>query len=225
MMINAVRVAGISLLFAVVSLVAAPLRAQPALQPHGTFVDGFAAAVWDDTRSQGKNIGGAVPGYGMAFGFDSGTSGIEVTLQVPQSHARIEVLDRYVCGGQSYTCEDTESSRRRSIDVAVMYRINTVVNRHFTFALLLGGASVYRANYVGNPTREADGQLRNGNTYKDIDNYLAGAARADFEIRIMGNVAVVPRLQFLVFPSLLDESPSAPHMFVGRPEIAIRWRF
>lgn len=224
-MINAVRVAGISLLSALVLLLAAPLRAQPAPQPRGAFVDGFAAAVWDDTRSQERNIGGAVPGYGMAFGFDSGTSGIEVSLHVPQSHARTEVLDRYICGGQSYTCEDVETSRRRSIDVAVMYRINTVVARHLTVTLLLGGAQVYRANYTGTATTEADGQLRNGNTYKDTENALAGAARADFEIRIMGNVAVVPRLQFLVFPSLLDESPSAPHMFVGRPEIAIRWRF
>jgi hypothetical protein len=55
--------------------------------------------------------------------------------------------------------------------------------------------------------------------------YLAGVGRVDLQIAVGSAVAVVPRLGMTVFPSLLDDSGSAPRMLVARPEIAMRWQF
>ena len=74
-------------------------------------------------------------------------------------------------------------------------------------------------------TKDVDTEASHVTTYNTTRDYLAAAARAEFEITIAHHVAVVPRLQLLVFPSLLDDSGFAPRAFVGRPEIAVRWRF
>lgn len=230
-MTNSVRLAVLIVISFVVSLVAAPLHAQPAAKAGGAFVDGFAAVVSDDTRDPSSHIGGPVFGWGLALGFDNGKSGIEIDVHVPQWHARTEVT-RYQYAGPPYSYlqpghfyEDTFTERRRSIDVAVLYRRTAAIDRHFRFTWLVGGAYVYRPDESTTTTRDANGELSNVYTYNTTRDYLAGAARADLEITIVRHVAVVPRLQLLVFPSGLDDSGLAPRTFVARPEIAIRWRF
>jgi hypothetical protein len=229
-MTAAVRVFVIVVVSLVTSLVAAPLHAQPA--PHGGwFVDGFVAAVSDDYRHPDTPAPRAVLGYGMAFGLDGGSSGIEIDLQVPPWYTRTEV-DRYQLGGpssgfgqQGHFYESTYTQRHRSIDAAVMYRHSTAVARHFTFTWLLGGASVYRPYKSGGTTRDVDSGVTTSGTYNTSRDYLALAARADLEITIVRHVSMVPRLQFLAFPSWLDDSGLAPRGVVARPEMAIRWRF
>jgi hypothetical protein len=172
-----------------------------------------------------------VPGYGVALGADFGKSGIEIDVQVPQWHSRTEVTQYQYVGPsfgyqqQGHFYEATYTERRRSIDVAVMYRRNTAIGRRVTFTWLLGGASVYRPYETTTTTKDADGSPSNVNTYKTTRNYLAGAARADLEIAIVRHVSIVPRVQLLIFPSALDDSGLAPRAFVARPEIAVRWRF
>lgn len=230
-MMKAVRVVGVPLASLVVFLVAAPLRAQPAAASGATFIDGFAAAVRDDARDPNTHVDGAVLGLGTALGVDFGKSGLEIDVQVPQWHTRTEVA-RYQYVGpshgyeqQGHFYESTYTERRRSIDVALLYRHSTAIDRHFAFTWLVGGAYVYRPDDSTTTTRDADGELSNVSRYTTTRNYLAAAARADLEIKIAGNVAVVPRLQLLIFPSRLDDSGLAPRTFVGRPEVAVRWRF
>jgi hypothetical protein len=230
-MMNPSRLAGVSIAWLFVLLAAAPLHAQPAATPGGVFVDGFAAAVWDDARASYAQIAEPVLGWSIALGFDSGKSGIEVDVHVPQWHSRT-VVTRYQYVGpshgnlqQGHFYQDTYTERRRSIDVAALYRRSAAINRHVTFTWLVGGAYVYRPDDSATTTRDADGELSNVNAYHTTRDYLAAAARADLEVAIARHVAVVPRLQVLVFPSLLDDSGLAPRIFVARPEIAIRWRF
>jgi hypothetical protein len=230
-MINPVPLAGVTVASLVLSLVAAPLHAQPAARPGGGFIDGFASVVWDDARAADTNIGGPVPGYGVTLGFDLGKSGIEVDVHVPQWHTRTEVSKYQYVGPtwgyeqQGHFYQDTYTDRRRSIDMALLYRRNTAIHRHVTFTWLVGGAYVYRPDNSTITTKDSDGTLSNVTMEHSMRDYLAGAARADLEIAIARHVAVVPRLQLLVFPSGLDDSGLAPRGFVARPEVAFRWRF
>ncbi len=126
---------------------------------------------------------------------------------------------------QGHFYEDTYTERRRSIDVGVMYRHSIAIARPVAFTWLLGVAYVNRPDHSTITTRDADGGVSNVYAYQTTRDYFAGAARADCVITIARQLAVVPRLQLLVFPSLLDDSGFAPRTFVVRPEIAIRWRF
>jgi len=83
-MIQPVRTVGVVVVLLAASLAATPLYAQPAAAAGGTFVDGFATAVSDDTRYPLTHVDGTVVGYGVALGIDSGRSGVEVDVHVPQ---------------------------------------------------------------------------------------------------------------------------------------------
>ncbi len=219
-------------------LVAAPLSAQTATGTRGTFVDAAFGPHWDDLYDDSHRIPDATLWTGVAVGVDFGKSGVEVNVGVPQWHERIEPPQRYQYVGpsssfgferQGHFYESSGTVRRRSIDVSGLYRGNVPLNRHVTFTWLAGAGYVYRPEQVSRVTKEVlpDGTLIEVNRRDSTGdrNYLAAIARLDGEFRITSNLAVVPRVRFTVFPSLLDDSGLAPQILVTRPEIAMRWRF
>jgi len=188
------------------------------------------------TYSEITRVPGATRGSGIAGGFDSGRSGVEFEVGVPQWHVKNGAPSRYQYAGPSFGYEQQghfyESSstvRRRSIDVTVLRRASVPVNRHTTFTWLVGGGLVYRPEQFTRVTKEVlpDRQLSEVNTYTSTSqrNYLAATARLDVEFRVAPHVSVVPRLRVTAFPSLLDDSGLAPRMLMARPEIAVRWGF
>ncbi len=220
----------------VVCVVPAAADAQALSKMRRSFVDVPLGPVWDDAYSDSTRISGATLGSGLAFGFDSGRSGVEFDVGVPQWHVKDLPTQRYRHGGQSYLWaqqghfyESSSTSRRRSIDVTVLYRANVPVSRRVMFTWLVGGGFVYRPEQFTSVTKEVlpDGQLTevNSNESMSFRNYLAAAARLDVEFRVARHVSVVPRLRLTVYPSLLDDSGLAPRMIVARPEVAVRWRF
>ena len=220
----------------VVCVVPAAADAQTLSALRRSFVDVPLGPVWDDAQSPSTHVPGATWGSGFAFGFDWGRSGVEFGVGVPQWHVKNVPAQRYLHAGRSFewaqqghVYEWSSTARRRSIDMTVLYRANVPVNRHVTFTWLAGGGFVYRPGQFTSVTKEVlpDGQLTEVNTRQSTSfrNYLAGAARLDVELRVARHVSVVPRLRLTVFPSLLDDSGSAPRMIVARPEIAVRWKF
>ena len=220
----------------IVCLVAAPLYAQTSSNSRRGFVDVRLGPDWDDAYSESTRVPGATWGSGLAFGFDSGRSGVEFDVSVPQWHVKNGVPSRYQYVGPSFGYEqqghfyETSSTvRRRSIDVTVLRRASVAVNRHTTVTWLVGGGFVYRPELYASVTKEVlpDGQLSEMNTHTStsLRNYLAATARLDVEFRIAPHVSVVPRLSVTAFPSLADDSGLAPRMVMARPEIAARWRF
>ena len=220
----------------VVCLVAAPADAQTLSNTRRAFVDVPLGPDWDDAYNERTRVPGATWGSGLAFGFDSGRSGVEFDVGVPQWHVKNLAPQRYQYVGPSFRWErqghfyeSSSTERRRSIDVTVLHRANVPVNRHVRFSWLVGGGFVYRPEQVTSVTKEAlpDGQLTEVNADKSTSrrNYLAASARFDVEFRVAPHVSVVPRLRVTAFPSLLDDSGLAPRMVMARPEIAVRWGF
>ena len=221
----------------VVYLVAAPLYAQTGSSARRAFVDALLGPDWDDTYSDDTRVPGTTWGSGLAFGFDSGRSGVEFDVWVPQWHVKNGTQHRYQYVGPSFGYEQQghfyesgSTVRRRSIDVTVLHRANVQVNRHATFTWLVGGGFVCRPEQFTSVTKEVlpDGQLREVNTYKGpggCRNYLVATASLDVELRIAPHVSVVPRLRVTAFPSLVDESYAAARILTARPEIAVRWGF
>ena len=218
-----------------VCLVAAPADTQTLSNTPRAFLDVSLGPDWDDARNDITRVPGATWGSGLAFGFDSGRSGVEFDVVVPQWH--VKNLGRpYQYAGpsfgwaqQGHFYEWSSTERRRSIVVMVLHRANVPVNRHVTFSWLVGGGFVFRPEEFTSVTKEVlpDGQLTEVNTHETTSswNYLAATARLDVEFRVASHVSVVPRLRVTAFPSLLDDSGSAPRVFMARPEIAVRWRF
>ena len=220
----------------VVSVVPASADAQTLSNLRRSFVDVPLGPVWDDAYSNSTRISGATWGSGFAFGFDSGRSGVEFDVGVPQWHVKDLPTQRYRYGGKSFLWaqqghfyESSSTSRRRSIDVTVLYRANVPVSRRVTFTWLVGGGFVYRPEQFTSVTKEVlpDGQLTevDSNESMSFRNYMAAAARLDVEFSVARHVSVVPRVRLTVYPSLLDDSGSSPRLIVGRPELAVRWRF
>src|SRR2546421_1386558 len=108
----------------IVCLVAAPLYAQTAsTNLRRGFVDMRLGPDWDDAYSESTRVPGATWGSGLAFGFDSGRSGVEFDVGVPQWHVKNRAPSRYQYVGPSFGYEQQghfyESSstvRRRSIN-------------------------------------------------------------------------------------------------------------
>jgi len=220
----------------VVCLVPASAGAQTLSNTRGAFVDVLFAPNWDDAYSDSIRVPGATWGSGLAFGFDAGKSGVELGVSVPQWHVKNRAPERYRYAGQTYqwqqqghSYEWSSTTRRRSIDVTVMYRGNVPVTRHVTFSWLAGPGYVYRPDQYTVVTKEVlpDGQRIDANTDKSASsrNYLIAAARLDVEIKVARQLSIVPRLRVTAFPSLLDDSGQAPRPLVARPEIAVRWGF
>ena len=219
-----------------VCLVAAPADAQTVSNASRAFVDVSLGPDWDDARNDITRVPGATWGSGLAFGFDSGRSGVEFDVGVPQWHVANLGPHRYQYVGpsfgwsqQGHVYEWSSTKRRRSIDVTVLHRANVPVNRHVTFSWLVGGGFVYRPEQVTSVTNEVlpDGQLTEANTHATTSswNYLTATAKLDVEFKVAPHVSVVPRLRVTAFPSLLDDSGSAPRVFMARPAIAVRWGF
>jgi hypothetical protein len=219
----------------VVSHVATPLHAQTVSNTSRAFVDVALGPNWDDARNDLARAPGATWASGLAFGFDSARSGVEFNVGVPQWHVKNRA-ERYRYVGQSFgytqqghLYEESSTTRRRSIDVTVLYRANVPVNRLVTFTWLVGGGLVYRPEQYTSVTKQVlpDGQLTEVNTYKTTSSrdYLAAAARLDAEVRIARRVSVVPRVRVTAFPSMFDDSGLAPRLLMARPEIALRWQF
>ena len=224
------------IIFILFGLAAVPSHAQTAPNPRRAFVDVHLGPNWDDAAYDSTFVPGATVGSGFAFGFDSGSSGIEIDVGLPQWHVMNRAPERYHYGGASYGYhqqghfyEWSSTRRRRSIDVTALYRANLPLSRHVTFTWLAGAGYVFRPEHVIRVTKEvlADGQLREVDVYEStsFDNYKAATARLDVEFRIGTRLSVVPRLRVTAFPSFLDDSGSAPRMLVARPEIAARWQF
>jgi hypothetical protein len=208
-------------------------NAQGRAKRDGVFMDAQVGPDWDDLYY------GSTPGATRRFGFGAGldweSSGIEFNFSVPEWHATTEV-DRFHYVGpsvayeqQGHFYESSTSIRRRSIDVALLYRRNVNFSRHATFTWLVGGAHVSRPEEVRIVTREVvrEGELNEVNRFERTSwrNYLAATGRIDLEVRIGPQISLVPRLRVLVFPSFLDDSGLAPRIVVVRPEVAARWRF
>ena len=218
----------------VVSLPAASLFGQPLARPSRTFVDVPIGADWDDARNSG--VSGATWATGVAVGFDSGRSGLELDVAVPQWHVKNWAVERFQYAGpsfayeqQGHVYESSETARRRSIHVTLLYRRNVPINGRVTLTWRVGGAQVYRHEPFTSVTNEVlpDGSLVVVNTYNRTStrNYLAAAAGVEVAVRITSRVSIVPRVLLTVFPSFLDDSGLAPRMLAARPEVAVRWAF
>jgi len=219
-----------------VCLVAARADAQTPSSTRRAFVDVPIGPDWDDAYSDRTRVPGTTWETGFAFGFDSGTSGVECGLSVPQWHVKNIAPQRYRYAGPSYEWERqghlyerSGTLQRRSIDLTILHRTNVLVNRHVTFSWLVGGGHVYRPEQSTNVTKEVlpDGQLTEVDARHSASsrNYLAAVTRLDVEFRVGPRLSVVPRLRVTAFPSLLDDSGRAPRLFMARPEVAVRWRF
>jgi hypothetical protein len=216
-------------------LIPRALLAQSASTGRGAFVDVPLGPDWDDARDDYTRAPGATWGSGVAFGFDSGKSGIEFDVGVPQWHVR-HTLYRYQYAGADYGYalhghfyEESQIERRRSIDATAMRRASLTINRRAAFTWLVGGGFVYRPDEVTTLTREVlpNGQLKEVNSYRRTSsrNYVAATARADVELRVAPRVSVVPRLRVTAFPSFLDDGGLAPRSLIAKPEVAVRWSF
>ena len=169
------------------------------------------------------------------MGFDAGAGGFELAVAVPRWHDKRFPERRYLYVGptfgwqqQDHAYESSSTLRRRAIDVTALWRASRLIHRRATFTWLVGGGYVFRPERSTHVTKEVlpDGQLMEVNTEKDTSsrNYLAAATRLDVELKVASRVSIVPRLRVTIFPSLLDDSGSAPRMVVVRPEVAVRWR-
>ena len=213
-----------------------PGYAQTVSNPRGAFADLHVGPDWDDAANARTLAPGVTWGSGFAFGFDSGGSGVEFDVRVPQWHSKNEGPQRYQYAGPSFGAQQqghlyewSSTVRRRAVDVTVTHRASVPLNRRATFSWLVGGGFVYRPEETTSVTKEVlpDGQLKDVNTYNttSIRNYLAATAGLDVELRLASHLSVVPRLRVMAFPSVLDDSGLAPRVLTARPEIAARWRF
>ena len=221
-------------ILAVTVSIAACASAAAAPDPQGIFVELRLGQDRDDTRPF-YAIDGTTRRIGGAVGFDWGRSGLELGVMVPEWHADIRQNTSVYVGPstslqtQGHVYESIGTVRRRSIDVTLMYRLNLPVNRRLALTLLAGVGKVYRQEYESGTLNEMlpDGTRRNiyafARTY-DRD-YIAGITRLDADVKIAGPLWIGPRLSVTAYPSLLDESGHAPRGFVGRAELAMRWRF
>jgi hypothetical protein len=224
------------IIFLLFGLVAVPSHAQTAPNPRRAFLDVALGPNWDDAAYDSTYVPGATVGSGFAFGFDSGSWGLEIDVGVPQWHVMNRAPERYHYGGASYgyhqqghAYEWSSTRRRRSLNVTALYRGNRPLSRRATFTWLAGAGYVFRPEHVIRVTKEVlgDGQLREVDVYESTSfrNYTAATARLDVEFRIGPRLSVVPRLRVTAFPSFLDDSGAAPRMLMARPEIAARWQF
>ena len=211
-----------------------PAAAQAPSNATRTFVDVTLGPDWDDTRS--IRVPGATWRAGLAIGFDRGSSGFELGVGVPQWHVEHRGPRQYQFVGRSsgwqrqgHTYESSTTVRHRSIDVTLMFRVNRAVNRHFALTWLVGGGYVYRPKQESGVENEVlpDGRRVEVNTHRSTSsrNYSVGTTGLDAELKVTPRLSVVPRVRVTVYPSLLDDSGSAPRMVTARPEIAARWRF
>jgi hypothetical protein len=216
-------------------LVAATASAQTLSDTRRAFIDLHLGPNSDDTRSDETSLPGVTWGSGGAIGADLPKWGLEFDVGVPQWHVQHRT-HRYQFVGASHDYEqqfqfyeDASTERHRSIELMVLRRKNVPLNRWATFTWLFGGGYALRPNEVTTVTREVlpDGRLQevNATTTTDSHNYLAATAGFDVELRIAARLSVLPRLRVTVFPSLIDDSGSAPKMVVMHPEIGVRWRF
>jgi hypothetical protein len=220
-------------ILAVIVSIAASAAAAAAPDPQGLFVEVRLGQDRDDTRPD-YAISGTTRRIGGAVGFDWGRSGVELGVTVPEWHAIVHERTALYVGPsglqqQGHVYESIETERRRSIDVTVMYRLNVPIHRRATFTWLAGVGQVYRPNHTSSTLNEIlpDGTRRNVyavSRTSDRD-YLAAITRLDADVRIAGPLWIGPRLSLTMYPSLLDESGLAPRGFMGRAELAMRWRF
>ena len=215
---------------------AASLSAQTVSNSSRAFVDVTLGPDWDDAYHESFRVPGAAWESGLAFGFDWGRSGVEIDVGVPQWHVKNRGPQRFQYVGstsayleQFHFYESSSTERRRSIDVTVLHRTNVPVNRHATFAWLVGGGFVFRPDQFAIVTKEVlpGGQLKEVNTDErtSFSNYLAATGGFDVDFMVTPHVSVVPRLRVTAFPSIFDDSGHAPRVLTARPEVAVRWVF
>ena len=225
-----------SIILILICLATAPAHAQTLSSTRRAFVDVTAGPDWDDAYSASNRVPGTTLKSGFAFGFDWGRSGLEFDLGLSQWHVKHHEPYRYVYAGtsfgwqlQDHSYEHSSTVRRRSIEMAVLYRANVPLNRHVAFSWLAGGGYVYRPEDATAVTHEVrpDGQRTEVNVSKDTSswNYPAAIARVDVELRVAPRVSVVPRLRVTAFPAFLDDSGRAPRLLIAQPEVAVRWQF
>ena len=199
-----------------------------------TFLEARLSQHHDDMRYDFSRVAGATWGRGISFGRDWGRKGLEIAVTVPDWYTTAHT-SRYQYNGTltgleqpGHTYESIETSRHRSIDVAVYYRSSAPLVRRVTFTWLIGAAQVYRPERIRTTLNDLlpDGshQVYDIARHSSRD-YLAGAARLDLTVTISRHLSAGPRLAMTIFPSALDDSGSAPRQLVARPEIALRWTF
>lgn len=228
--------------FALAASLAVAGRAQAQTPPGRLRI--FAAAQfgpnWDDVRYQTLHIPGHVPESGISVGLESARAGIEVDVNVPSAwHVRQSGPRRYRYVGQTYKYqqqghfyESTTTTRHRSTEMAILYRRNLHPRRIsslLTMTWLVGAASVLRPNESARVTKEvmADGSPVEVDRHQDRSSrdYLAGVGGLDAAVKLSAHLAIVARLRVTAFPSMLDDSGSAPRAFMAHPQIAVRWTF
>jgi hypothetical protein len=205
--------------------------AQP--YPHGAFVDLRVGPDVDDMRE--FRMSGTTRRVGVALGVDWGRSGIELDVAVPEWHTEISGSTSVFVGPSGlhqthgHVYESSETVRRRSTDVSLLYRLNVPFHPRFTCTLLLGAAKVYRPQHESSTLNEVLPDSTRQNVYAvsrtTSRDYVGGVTRLDADVRIAGHVWLGPRFTLTMYPTLLDESALAPRGFVGRAELAVRWRF
>jgi hypothetical protein len=219
---------------AIVLSIAASGTAAAQSAPTGFFAEARIGPDHDDTRYD-YAIAGSTRRFGGAVGYDWGRSGIELDVAVPEWHRAVHENSYIFIGpsdalqqnGHRYESRDTR--RRRSIDVSLLYRLNFPFSPRITGTWAIGVGQVYRPEHSNNTLSDvlADGtrKIVYDVSRSSDDEYLTCVTRVDLDARIAGGLWIGPRLSMTMYPSLLDESGRAPRGFVGRAEVALRWRF
>jgi hypothetical protein len=227
-----VRVLQLPILVTVLSIApAASLMAQPhSLAP---FVDLRLGPDVDDVKA--FKMSGATRRVGVALGVDWGRSGVEFDIAVPGWHTDVTGTTEVYTGPSNFyqtrghVYESSDTVRRRSVDISLLYRFNIPVHRRVTCTWLLGAAQAYRPEHETRTLTEVlpDGTRRNVHVVSSTDrrDYVAGVSRVDADVRIGGHLWLGPRFTLTMYPAFWDKNSLAPRGFVGRTDLAVRWRF
>jgi len=211
---------------------AAGATAQP--NPQGLFAELRMGQDRDDTRPY-YAISGTTRRIGGALGYDWGRSGLELDVAVPEWHTKVYTSTYRFAGSsnaiekQGHLYESIQTVRRRSIDVTLLYRVNIPLHRRATMTWGIGGGQVYRPEHESPVLNEVlpDGTRQNVYSLSRASSrdYTVAVTRLDFDVKVAGQLWIGPRFSLTMYPSMLDDSGSAPRGLVARPELAVRWRF
>jgi hypothetical protein len=227
-----------NLAFVVLASVICVETAEAQTTPVGrrVFVASHIGPKWDDLRSESHRTQRAVVEGGVSIGVEWPTAGIEVDLSVSEWHVKRNEPQRFRWAGKTsgflqhdHLYESVSTQRRRSPEVSILFRKNERAHGAVTVTWLVGGAFAYRPEEALGITSEVlpDGSLveveRRGG--RSTRNYLAAVAGLEATVRLSGHWAIVPRVRLTGFPSIRDDSGSAPRLVVIRPQLAVRWTF
>ena len=201
-----------------------------------SFVDVPLGPVWDDAQSSSTRVPGVTWGSGFAFGFDSGRSGVEFDVGVPQWHVKNNPTQRYllrrailrmvatgpllrvvVDGASPLDRPDGLLSRQRAGQSTrhghLARRRRLRVSTRAVHQRDEGGAARWTADRGEYDREQVLPQLPGGGrkTRRRAQSRATRICRAPSAAH---GISIAAR-----------RSGSAPRVIVARPEIAVRWGF